>query len=480
MNLDLRGYKKIRENENSATLEHPLGHQIKIAKRVLSPENQNELSKLKLAGGGMVPRYADGTPDAVPSDEDLQQEADSLPKGSGAQEEQQRAQNDYQPNFPNAQPADQADQADPGDQGNQQQAPQQPTIVINNTPAQQQPQQPPQQSPQGAQQGQVPMPVPNQYSQQSDPYGANAYSNVSKEGLQNVTQGQQGEAQAQGAINQAQAAAMDPGIQAQQQQLNDYQQRTGDLRSEYQNFIQDYQNKHIDPKNVFENMSTGQKISTGIGLFFGGLSAGFSHQGNPAMDFLNKQIDRDMQAQKDNMDQGRNLLSANMQQYGNERDAMAMTEAMQRGIIANQMQEAALKSGNPLLQAKAQQAIGQFELQNNALFGQMAMRQTLQNGPGGQTMGQASIQGGTPQMPQQGAMNQIDPATKIRLMGQVGYLTPAQVDETQKQLQTAENMSKQRDNLFDAADQLSNINTIGNRIMSPIQTPKQVEAMHNW
>lgn len=47
--LDLSSFKKIHEDENSATLEHPHGHQISIAKAKLSAKMKESLAKLPMA-----------------------------------------------------------------------------------------------------------------------------------------------------------------------------------------------------------------------------------------------------------------------------------------------------------------------------------------------------------------------------------------------------------------------------------------------
>ena len=45
-NKPLSQYKKVAEDDRSATLEHPLGHKIMIAKNVLSPKFKADLQKL--------------------------------------------------------------------------------------------------------------------------------------------------------------------------------------------------------------------------------------------------------------------------------------------------------------------------------------------------------------------------------------------------------------------------------------------------
>lgn len=137
-----------------------------------------------------------------------------------------------------------------------------------------------------------------------------------------------------------------------------YQQQLGDLNVERENIINDIRANKINSNQYVENMSSKQRTFTMIGLMLSGAGAGLSHQNSLAADFLQKQIDRDINAQVKNMDSRNNLLSANMQQYGNLRDAINMTRINMQDILANQIAEEAARSSYPLAKAKAQQAIG--------------------------------------------------------------------------------------------------------------------------
>jgi hypothetical protein len=119
---------------------------------------------------------------------------------------------------------------------------------------------------------------------------------------------------------------------------------------------QDIKNGHIDPNQYLENQDTGQKVSTAMGLLLGGWSSAYTHQGNPAMDFLNKQIDRNIAAQQVNLNQKKTLLGAYMDQTHNMAAAEAMTRASMYGNYALQFQDAALKSNDQMAQARALQA----------------------------------------------------------------------------------------------------------------------------
>ena len=89
--------------------------------------------------------------------------------------------------------------------------------------------------------------------------------------------------------------------------------------------MSDFQNGHIDPNHYMANRSTGQKIAQAIGLFLSGIGSGMLHQENPMIKVLQSQIDNDIQSQKDDLaakqNRSKTLLSANLQQFGNLKDA---------------------------------------------------------------------------------------------------------------------------------------------------------------
>lgn len=420
MNLNMSKFKKLAEDKKSATFQHPDGHQITVAKHVLSPGMRGELEKMPL-------HLAEGTPEGTIEDSS---DENDMPYPASNKEMAQA---------PEAAPPT---------------APQTPTVVINNSPpqAQQTPVQPEVHSPanppppQVSNQGEIPAAQPNLTAPiQNDPYGTQATMNAYGQGLQNQTQGIQGQAQAEGALGQAQAKQLDQNIQIQQQQAQNYQSQVNELNQERQHFISDVQNQHIDPQHYLNSMGTGGKIATAIGLIIGG----FGGPNNAAQQFLNTQISNDIDAQNKNLGKSENLLSANMRQYGNIKDAMDMTRVQQMDIVKNQLQEAAAKAATPLAQAHAQQAIGQLDMQAAPIIGQMAMRRTALAGTGTATNPtQGSAQGG------------ISPEQKIAFLSQ----TPAEAEAAGKELTSVKNHSMQVDKIMTAFDQANQDNTLANRI----------------
>ncbi len=217
--------------------------------------------------------------------------------------------------------------------------------------------------------------------------------------------------------------------------------------------MDDYKAGHVDPSRFLSSQTTGQRIMTGIGLILGGMGGGILGQENPALKMLNAQIDRDIKAQETELGKKDNLLTANFRQYGNIKDAAQMTEVMQTDILKNQIAESAAKSQDPIVKARAKQAIGELDMKNANLLSQIAMRRTLSGSAGG------------------------DPATKLRMLTMTGIIPEGQVGPAYKELEEAQTTTHFKDNVLSAFDQLDKINTVSGSLTSPLQTPKQVDAI---
>lgn len=153
-------------------------------------------------------------------------------------------------------------------------------------------------------------------------------------------------------------------------QLESFMQKNKELSDEREFFMQDLKNTQIDPSRYMHSMDAGAKISTAIGLLIGGLSTAAE---NPAVKFLDKQIDRDIEAQKADLGKKQNLLSANLQQFGNLRDAEAMTRIMHNDYMTHLLEQAAAKAGSPMAKLAAEKQAFDYKQKSAALQSQIAM-----------------------------------------------------------------------------------------------------------
>lgn len=204
--------------------------------------------------------------------------------------------------------------------------------------------------------------------------------------LNQLQGGIQKEAQTQGQLGQQQAGLYEQEANKYQTLMANYEQQQKHLNDEYEAIKQDYATGQINPNRYFENRGTFGNIRTALGMILGGIGAGLTGGENPALKFINAQINRDIESQKANLGKKENLLSANLRQYGNIRDAMTATRMAYTGMMEAQINKLAAQSKNPLEQARAQQALAKLQLELGPEVQQMAFRQAtfqgIQNGQG--------------------------------------------------------------------------------------------------
>jgi hypothetical protein len=141
------------------------------------------------------------------------------------------------------------------------------------------------------------------------------------------------------------------------QQAQENQKRQQDLFNNVKGHVDDLRNyiqQHpIDPNHYWESKSTGSKVSTALGLIIGGFAGGANGGAgaNPALNFMNSQIDRDVAAQQMRLDQQKTLLGAYQDLYGKGDAAIAATKASLQDIYNHQAKQIADRLGTPQAQA---------------------------------------------------------------------------------------------------------------------------------
>lgn len=86
--------------------------------------------------------------------------------------------------------------------------------------------------------------------------------------------------------------------------------------AEHMKFASDVASGQIKPKtysDLFADKSTLGKVGTIFGLLVGGAGAGLTHQPNMLMEMMNKEIERDIEKQKHNIENSRNFMSLQYQ-----------------------------------------------------------------------------------------------------------------------------------------------------------------------
>lgn len=420
--LNYKNFKKVHEDANSATLQHPEGHTIKIAKGPLSDHIKKQLGALPFADGGEV--------DApVTKDENGQWRRAETPAThrvnslSGATE-------DYKPERKPS--SDSGVVSTPKASNNNREVSDTARTVLGyaeggeidhpmSMPESEQPQQDitsqlanmsiqPQEQ-QGPQNPQVAQPQPQQADQDLQKAIA---TNYPQEAMGQAQAGVAGQAAAEGQLGKQETAVAKENTQKMQDLNMMHQQKQKDLMGEIDNVIADVKNQKIDPNHFWNDKSSLGKVSTAIGLILGGMGGGLTGGPNPALQFLNSQIDRDIEGQRMDMGKKMNMLTGLQHQFGNNIDATNMAKAMQAGVYASKLTEAAAKSKDPMAMARAQQASAQILAQYGPMVQQTALRQTMLQGLGqGQIAPERAVPYLVPQEHQKEVFNEIKKAQDV-------------------------------------------------------------------
>lgn len=194
------------------------------------------------------------------------------------------------------------------------------------------------------------------------------------------------ESQAQEAIAKVQADQ-----QAKLKQQQDYEQHVlAGIDGESDRLAKDYGDGKIDPRRVWNQASTGNKILAGIGVLLSGIGSGLTGQPNMAMKIINDSIDRDIDAQKSEQAKKYNLYQFNLRKYGTAQAAFAATKVQMTAMVNAQIAETAAKMGSQAAIARAEGQIAEnnmkllpFKMQLAQSVMQQQMTQGINSGAGG-------------------------------------------------------------------------------------------------
>lgn len=136
------------------------------------------------------------------------------------------------------------------------------------------------------------------------------------------------------------------------------------LDAENKALTQGVLNTKINPQNYVQSMTSGNRISSAIAIGIGALGAGLSGQPNVALGMINKAIEDDIQAQKENLGTKKTLLSVNLQKYGDLDRATQATMMQMNAITQGQIALNAAKYGPKINQANTQMLLGNMQRDN--------------------------------------------------------------------------------------------------------------------
>lgn len=208
-----------------------------------------------------------------------------------------------------------------------------------------------------------------------------AQPNMLQQSYGNQVQGLATQAGAESKLGKGEEAAATDKVAKAQQLEQAYTQNLAHLDEQRKKISDDIEAGHIDPDRYANNLGTSGRIQSAIGIFLSGLgTAAMGGQGNPALDFFNKQIDRDIESQKVNLSKKQNMLSALDHQFNNLNDSTNAMRVIYADKYAADIAKAAAASKDPMAKGRAQQLIGQLQGQYAPLMQQMALKQTVMQG----------------------------------------------------------------------------------------------------
>lgn len=149
----------------------------------------------------------------------------------------------------------------------------------------------------------------------------------------------------------------------------DFQKIQADRKASDDMHEQELKNLPPEDRNrIFKNMSTGQKLQTGLALILGGIGSAYTGK-NVALDMMNKAIDDDIAAQRSDRSNKMNLWKMHREALGDDLAANIATKNNILNRMKLQVDEAMGNAPGPMMQARAaamKQQINMQMAQNNA------------------------------------------------------------------------------------------------------------------
>jgi hypothetical protein len=145
-----------------------------------------------------------------------------------------------------------------------------------------------------------------------------------------------------------------------------------------------------DPNHYINSLSTGGKIVAVIAAALGGGGAALAGQPNLAMKVITDNIDRDIQAQKDNLETTKGLLRTNLEQQHDMNAAAALTRSQMIAATQGQVAAAAARQGGAIAKANADALNANLEIPRQQSSLQAAQQSAIWN------YKQSALQSGLP------------------------------------------------------------------------------------
>ncbi len=204
-------------------------------------------------------------------------------------------------------------------------------------------------------------------------------SPLQKQGFQE----EKGAYKAQADAAQKEAEALAPVYEAEQQRVANMQtylqQGHDDITKRAEALKQQVADGTIDPNKYWADGGISRRITSSLGVLLSGLGQGLSAAGghpteNMAMAVIQKNIERNIDAQKENLAKNRFLYDATIKEYGTLDNYTAAQRALDTAMVAAQAKKVGNQFTGPRAQAAAQLLSAQADAAEGAVRSQFAQQ----------------------------------------------------------------------------------------------------------
>ncbi len=202
------------------------------------------------------------------------------------------------------------------------------------------------------------------------------YNNVVG-GVQQAQMGLQQGQQAEAKIGAAKAIADASEVSQQQEIQRQTMRNANEFQGHVDETVQAIRDGKLNPNHYLQSMNTSDRIGTAIGMIAGGFKQGLIGGDNPAVTFLDKQIERDIDAQKNAKEDQKTILGMYEQKFGKGQEALQMARATQQAIYAAKINQAADNQSNLSSKAALNQAAGKLRYESAATIQSVAQKKAM-------------------------------------------------------------------------------------------------------
>ena len=153
------------------------------------------------------------------------------------------------------------------------------------------------------------------------------------------------------------------------------------LHSQNAQMFSDMVQEKVNPSRFFDNQNTFQKVLSAISVALGGIAG--QGQGNVGLDIINKAVERDIEAQKADSTNKRNLFNLNLARTKNFQEAQLLTQNQMLTAASAQIAKASAQFQGAQARANAdamQAQLGEQIMNRNAMLAQMKAKSDLMGG----------------------------------------------------------------------------------------------------